>query len=259
MSHTNFPKTLSIRNLNVVSGSADILHDVSLEIRQGETHVLMGPNGSGKSTLLSVLMGHPKYQVTSGLIKLDGVDLLEKKPEERARLGLFLAFQYPVEVPGVTYASVIRGTVNALRTAQDPTSETMAPIPFLADLKKHADELDIDHALLSRGFHEGFSGGEKKKSEVLQMILARPTFAFLDEIDSGLDIDALTRTLDVMKEAQKNNNTSLVLVTHNPRLLNVIQPDCVHVMIKGRVADSGTGELAKEILEHGFQKWLKRQ
>ncbi len=239
-------KSLTIRNLHASVNGVEILHGVDLIVPAGEVHALMGPNGSGKSTLSYALMGHPAYEVTSGDILFGITNLLEMSPDERAKEGLFLAFQYPHEVPGVRMQDF-------LRTA------TMAVNPGRFSLAQFTDRLDVamkqlqmDKAYLSRSMNEGFSGGEKKRAEILQMMMLQPQLAILDETDSGLDIDALKIVSDGVNSLRGDNFSALV-ITHYQRLLNYIQPDHVHVLHKGRIAMSGGPELALELEKHGYE------
>ena len=239
-------KSLTIRNLHASVNGVEILHGVDLIVPAGEVHAVMGPNGSGKSTLSYALMGHPAYEVTSGDILFGITNLLEMSPDERAKEGLFLAFQYPHEVPGVRMQDF-------LRTA------TMAVNPGRFSLAQFTDRLDVamkqlqmDKAYLSRSMNEGFSGGEKKRAEILQMMMLQPQLAILDETDSGLDIDALKIVSDGVNSLRGDNFSALV-ITHYQRLLNYIQPDHVHVLHKGRIAMSGGPELALELEKHGYE------
>lgn len=249
--------TLEIRNLHArVEGEENlILRGVDLTIRQGEVHALMGPNGSGKSTLANVLMGNPAYEVTDGEILLDGADVLAMEADERSRVGLFLAFQYPVAIPGVTLANFLRHAINSRLKAEDPESKGI-PIPqFARLLRGKMDSLGIDHSFAGRYLNEGFSGGEKKRAEVLQMAVLEPKMAILDETDSGLDIDALRIVAEGINTLTGPQMGSLV-ITHYQRMLNYIKPDFVHVMFFGRIVESGGPELALQLEEQGYD-WVR--
>lgn len=246
---------LEIRNLHVSVEGKPILRGVNLTVKQGETHALMGPNGSGKSTLAYTLMGHPHYQVDAGQIIFKGIDLLELGPDERARLGLFLAFQYPVAVPGVSVANFLRSAINARRKALDPEDKGI-PIPeFRKLLKEKMALLEMDPAFAGRYLNDGFSGGEKKRAEILQLAILQPEIAILDETDSGLDIDAL-RTVANGVNALAGPNLGILVITHYQRILNYIKPDFVHVMFQGRIVESGGSDLALELEEHGYD-WIR--
>ena len=240
---------LEVRDLHARVGEQSILRGIDLEVRTGEVHAIMGPNGSGKSTLAKALAGHPSVEITQGEMIYRGRDLRALKPEERAGLGLFLGFQYPVEIPGVSNRYFLRAALNAVKR-QRGESEVSA-VDFLALLKSKATLLDLDDALLTRSVNEGFSGGEKKRSEVLQMVLLDPMLAVLDETDSGLDIDALKLVSRGINE-QRRPDRSLVLVTHYQRLLNYIVPDFVHVLSAGRIVRRGGKELALELEAEGY-------
>ena len=251
--------TLEIRNLHAgVAGDDErILTGVSLTVKQGQIHALMGPNGSGKSTLANVLMGNPAYEIHEGQILLDGDDLLEMEADERSRAGLFLAFQYPVAIPGVTLGNFLRHAINARMKAEDPDS-TGIPIPqFARMMRKKMSQLKIDHAFAGRYLNEGFSGGEKKRAEVLQMAVLEPRIAVLDETDSGLDIDALRIVADGVNSLTGPNMGALV-ITHYQRILNHIKPDFVHVLYGGRIVESGGPQLAHELEEKGYE-WVREK
>ena len=251
--------TLEIRNLHAsVGGEEDlILSGVNLTVKQGEIHALMGPNGSGKSTFANVLMGSPAYEVHEGQVLLDGEDVLEMAPDERSRSGLFLAFQYPVAIPGVTLGNFLRHAINARLKAEDPDSKGI-PIPqFARMMREKMNRLQIDHAFAGRYLNEGFSGGEKKRAEVLQMAVLEPSIAVLDETDSGLDIDAL-RVVAQGVRALTGSNMGVLVITHYQRILNHIKPDYVHVMYDGRIVESGGPELALELEEKGYD-WVREK
>lgn len=250
---------LEIRNLHVtVKGENDeILRGVDLTIKQGEIHALMGPNGSGKSTLANVLLGNPAYAITSGQIIFDGEDLLEMGPDERSRAGLFLAFQYPVAIPGVTLANFLRHAINARMKADDPDSKGISIPQFRRLLMSKMDQLHIDHSFAGRYLNEGFSGGEKKRAEILQMAALEPKIAILDETDSGLDIDAL-RVVSEGVNSLKGPDLGVLVITHYQRILNYIQPEFVHVMFEGRIVESGGPELALKLEEAGYE-WVREK
>lgn len=248
---------LEIRNLHAGIDGKEILKGVDLTVNQGEVHALMGPNGTGKSTLAYVLMGHPKYEVSSGEVFLDGQNILELEPDERSRMGLFLAFQYPVAIPGVSVANFLRTAVNARRKAVDPEDKGI-PIPeFRTMLKEKMDLLKMDHAFAGRYLNEGFSGGEKKRAEILQMAALQPEIAILDETDSGLDIDALRIVSDGVN-ALRGDDLGVLVITHYQRILNYIKPDFVHIMLGGRIVESGGPELALMLEEQGYD-WLREK
>jgi Fe-S cluster assembly ATP-binding protein len=245
---------LDVRDLHARVGEQSILRGIDLAVRAGEVHAIMGPNGSGKSTLAKALAGHPSVEITQGEMLYRGQELRNMKPEERAGRGLFLGFQYPVEIPGVSNRYFLRAALNAVRR-QHGEAEVSA-VDFLALLKQKAALLDLDDALLTRSVNEGFSGGEKKRSEILQMVLLDPVLAVLDETDSGLDIDALKLVSRGINE-QRRPDRSLVLVTHYQRLLNYIVPDFVHVLSGGRIVRRGGKELALELEEKGYGPYEK--
>jgi Fe-S cluster assembly ATP-binding protein len=246
---------LEIRGLRASVAGTEILKGVDLTVKGGEVHAVMGPNGSGKSTLAHVLAGRPGYEVTAGQVLYKGRDLLALSPEERAREGVFLAFQYPVEIPGVSNVYFLKAAVNAVRKHQGLPE--LDALDFLALVKEKARVVDIDESLVKRPVNEGFSGGEKKRNEILQMALLSPTLAILDETDSGLDIDAL-RTVAAGVNQLRSPDRAMVLVTHYQRLLNYIVPDRVHVLLGGRIARSGGKELALELEAKGYE-WLEAE
>jgi Fe-S cluster assembly ATP-binding protein len=246
---------LKISNLEAAIGEKQILRGINLEVRPGEVHAIMGPNGSGKSTLASVLAGREDYEVLGGQVDFLGQDLLELAPEERAGLGLFLAFQYPVEIPGVSNTNFLKAAVNAVRKYRG--QEPMDAVSFLKLMKDKMKLVNIDQALLSRSLNEGFSGGEKKRNEIFQMAMLEPKLAILDETDSGLDIDAL-RIVASGVNTLKSADNAILLITHYQRLLDYIVPDFVHVLYKGRIVKSGTKELALELEEKGYD-WVKQE
>ncbi|MBI5669739.1 MAG: Fe-S cluster assembly ATPase SufC [Chloroflexi bacterium] len=248
---------LEIRNLHASVEDKPILRGVNLTVKQGEVHALMGPNGSGKSTLANVLLGHPAYQVTGGQIIFDGEDLLEMTPDERSRAGLFLAFQYPVSIPGVTLANFLRQAITARMKAKDPDSKGISIPEFRRLLKSKMDLLQMDHSFAGRYLNEGFSGGEKKRAEILQMATLEPRIAILDETDSGLDIDALRIVSEGVNKLRGPNLGALV-ITHYQRILNYIQPQFVHVMMNGQIVESGGPELALHLEERGYD-WIREK
>ena len=240
---------LSIRKLHAGVAGKEILHGVDLEVGAGEVHAVMGPNGSGKSTLAQVLAGHPAYTVTSGEVRYQGQDLLALPPEERARAGVFLAFQYPVEIPGVSNAQFLKGALNELRTRRG--QEELDAMEILQLLRDKLALVEMDPSFLTRAVNEGFSGGEKKRNEIFQMAVLEPTLAILDETDSGLDIDALRIVAEGINHLRGPDN-AIILVTHYQRILNYITPDRVHVLSGGRIVRSGGKELAQELEARGY-------
>jgi len=246
---------LQIKNLHVSveteQGSKEILKGVDLTIRSGETHAIMGPNGSGKSTLAYTIAGHPKYTVTEGEISLDGENVLEMSVDERARAGLFLAMQYPVEIPGVSVS-------NFLRTAKTSiTGEAPAIRPWITEVREAMSNLKMDSDFTERNVNEGFSGGEKKRHEILQLELLKPQFAILDETDSGLDVDALRVVSEGVNRIKQTNGFGVLLITHYTRILNYIKPDYVHVFVAGKIAEEGGPELAERLEAEGYDRYLK--
>jgi len=246
---------LKIKDLKANIDGKEILKGINLEIKAGEVHAIMGPNGSGKSTLASVLAGREEYEVTGGSVEFLGKDLLDMAPEERAREGIFLAFQYPIEIPGVSTTNFLKTAVNEVR--QHRGLEPLDAISFLNLMKEKSKLVEIDQALLKRSLNEGFSGGEKKRNEVFQMAMLEPKLSILDETDSGLDIDALRIVANGVTKLKSKDNATIV-VTHYQRLLNYIVPDFVHVLYKGRIVKSGTKELALELEEKGYD-WIKAE
>ena len=246
-------KMLEIRDLHVRIGTADILNGLTLTVNAGEVHAIMGPNGSGKSTLAQVIAGHEDYQVTGGSVNFLGRNLLELEPEERARLGLFLGFQYPVEIPGVNNAYLLKAALNARRKERGETE--IDAFEFLQLAREKMKLLDMDPALLNRSVNEGFSGGEKKRNEILQMAVLEPLLAILDETDSGLDIDAL-KAVSKGVNAMRHPDRAIILVTHYQRLLGYVEPDFVHVLSKGQIVRSGDKSLAIQLEEKGYD-WIR--
>ena len=250
---------LEIRNLHVtVADETDeILRGVNLTIKQGEIHALMGPNGSGKSTLANVLLGNPAYEVTAGQIIFAGEDLLDMGADERSRAGLFLAFQYPVAIPGITVANFLRHAINARMKAEDPESKGISIPQFRRLLRSKMDDLHMDHSFAGRYLNEGFSGGEKKRAEVLQMATLEPKIAILDETDSGLDIDALRIVAEGINSL-KGPNLGALIITHYQRILNYIQPEFVHIMFEGQIVESGGPEIALQLEDSGYD-WVREK
>jgi Fe-S cluster assembly ATP-binding protein len=245
--------SLLIKELHAQIPGREILKGLNLEIRPGEVHAVMGPNGSGKSTLSKVIAGHADYEVTGGEVLLDGVNLLEMPVDERSRAGLFLAFQYPHEIPGVSNANFLRAALKA----RLPKGEDIDAVKFYKQLYARMDQLDMDRSFTGRSVNEGFSGGEKKRNEILQLMMLEPKYAVLDETDSGLDIDALkivSRGVNAMRSADRG----LLVITHYQRLLNYIQPDIVHVLLDGRIVHTGGRELALKLEEKGYD-WVKEE
>ena len=243
---------LEINNLHAAVDDKPILNGITLSVKPGEVHAIMGPNGSGKSTLAQVLAGHPAYDVTGGTVSYQGQDLLEMEPEERAQAGVFLAFQYPVEIPGVTNAYFLRSAYNSIRKARGEAE--LDPMEFLDLLESKLKLVDWGPEIMQRAVNSGFSGGEKKRNEILQMAVLEPTLAVLDETDSGLDIDALRIVADGVNKL-RSPDRAIVVVTHYQRLLNFIVPDYVHVLAGGRIVKSGGKELALELEAKGYE-WL---
>ncbi len=242
---------LEIKDLHVSIEDKEILKGLTLTLKQGETHAIMGPNGTGKSTLAYTLMGHPNYTVTSGEALLDGENVLEMDPDERSRAGIFLAFQYPVAIPGVTVANFLRSAINARRRADNPNDKGISIAEFRKLLKGKMDALKMDNSFAGRYLNDGFSGGEKKRAEILQMATLQPRFAILDETDSGLDIDALRVVADGVN-ALSGPDLGTLVITHYQRLLNYIKPNFVHVMMDGRIVESGGADLALHLEEKGY-------
>lgn len=248
---------LEIKNLHVSIDDKEILKGLDLTVEQGKVHAIMGPNGTGKSTLAYTLMGHPNYIVTEGEVLFKGENILELEPDERSRAGVFLAFQYPVAIPGVTVANFLRSAINSRRRAANPEDKGM-PIPeFRKMLKEKMDMLKMDHNFAGRYLNDGFSGGEKKRAEILQMATLKPEIAILDETDSGLDIDAL-RIVSEGVNALSGPGLGVLVITHYQRLLNYIKPDYVHVMMGGRIVESGGPDLALHLEEHGYD-WVREK
>jgi Fe-S cluster assembly ATP-binding protein len=248
-------RLLEVRNLHASVEGREILHGVDLDVNAGEVHAIMGPNGSGKSTLTQVLAGHPAYTVTAGSVLFEGKDLLAMKPEERAREGVFLAFQYPVAIRGITNAYFLRAALNAIRKARG--QEEFGPLEFMEALEERLKTIGWDESYLNRPVNDGFSGGEKKRNEILQLAVLEPKLAILDETDSGLDIDALKTVAQTVDRLRRPDNAT-VMVTHYHRILAYIIPDYVHVLSGGRIVKSGTKDLALELEQKGYD-WLREE
>lgn len=246
---------LSIKNLKAAIGEKEILRGISLDVKPGEVHAIMGPNGSGKSTLSAVLAGRETYEVTGGTVEYNGTDLLELSPEDRAREGIFMAFQYPVEIPGVSTTTFLRTALNEIRKSKG--QEPVNSVEFLKMMKEKMKLVEMDPSLTSRSLNEGFSGGEKKRNEIFQMAILEPRLGILDETDSGLDIDALRLVADGVNKL-RNNNNAFIVITHYQRLLEYIVPDYVHVLYQGRIVKSGPKELALELEERGYD-WIREE
>ncbi len=246
---------LSIKNLQASIGDKEILKGINLEIKAGEVHAIMGPNGAGKSTLASIIAGNENYEVTDGEILLENEDISELAPEERAHKGVFLSFQYPVEIPGVSVTNFMRTSINETRKAKG--LEEMPANEMLKLIREKSELLEIDRKFLSRSLNEGFSGGEKKRNEIFQMAMLEPKIAILDETDSGLDIDALRIVANGVNKL-KNENNAVLVITHYQRLLDYIIPDFVHVLMDGKIVKSGGAELAHELEEKGYD-WIKQE
>ncbi|KQS52678.1 MULTISPECIES: Fe-S cluster assembly ATPase SufC [Flavobacterium] len=246
---------LSIKNLHAGIEDKDILKGINLEVKAGEVHAIMGPNGSGKSTLSAVIAGNENYEVTEGSVELDGEDLSDLAPEERAHKGVFLSFQYPVEIPGVSVTNFMKTAINESRKAKG--QEEMPANEMLKLIREKSELLEIDRKFLSRSLNEGFSGGEKKRNEIFQMAMLEPKLAILDETDSGLDIDALRIVANGVNKLKSENN-AIIVITHYQRLLDYIVPDFVHVLYNGKIVKSGGKELAYELEEKGYD-WIKAE
>lgn len=250
--------SLEIKNLKVSVESKEILKGLNLTVKSGEIHVIMGPNGSGKSTLCYALMGHPKYEITGGEALFDGENILELSPDKRAQLGLFLGFQYPREVAGVTFGNFLRIAVNALDKVRNPEKKPYAPLEFYKIMQQEAAIVKMDKSFIGRSLNDGFSGGEKKRAEIVQMSVLKPTIAMLDEIDSGLDIDALKLVAGGIQTTFEKQQMGVLLITHYQRILNYLTPHFVHVMADGRIVKSGGHELAHELEKEGYEKYVSQ-
>jgi Fe-S cluster assembly ATP-binding protein len=252
-------KVLSIQNLHASIDGKEIVKGVNLTIRQGEVHALMGPNGSGKSTLSYALMGHPNYEITEGSVTIDGRDILELEAHERAKAGLFLAFQYPTSIPGVTVANFLRHAVTNVRNPERKEGQDLMPMrEFRKELRERMEELGMDTEFARRYLNEGFSGGEKKRAEVLQLAMLRPAFAILDETDSGLDIDAVRVVSEGINKVAAKEGTGVLVITHYQRILDYIKPQFIHILLGGRIVQSGGPELVATLEEHGYN-WVREK
>lgn len=250
-------KVLEIKNLRVAIEGKEILKGVDLTLRQGEVHALMGPNGSGKSTLSYALMGHPNYEILEGSATINGVDLLEMEADERAKAGLFLAFQYPTSIPGVTVANFLRHAVTNVRNPDRKEGEELIPMrEFRKDLRGVMNELGMDPEFARRYLNEGFSGGEKKRAEVLQLAMLQPSFAILDETDSGLDIDAVRIVSEGVNRVAERQGTGVLVITHYQRILTYIKPQFVHILFGGRIVENGGPELVDQLEREGYD-WVR--
>lgn len=250
-------KALRIENLRVAVEGKEILKGVNLTINQGEVHALMGPNGSGKSTLSYALMGHPNYEVIGGSATIDGKDILEMEPDERAKAGLFLAFQYPTSIPGVTVANFLRHAVTNVRNPDRKEGEELIPMrDFRKELRAEMADLGMDPDFARRYLNEGFSGGEKKRAEILQLAMLRPAFAILDETDSGLDIDAVRVVSEGVNRIAAKNSTGVLVITHYERILTYIKPQFVHILFGGQIVEEGGAELVQQLEREGYE-WVR--
>ncbi|APW62518.1 Fe-S cluster assembly ATPase SufC [Paludisphaera borealis] len=250
-------KVLRIENLRVAIEGKEILKGVDLTIKQGEVHALMGPNGSGKSTLSYALMGHPNYEVTGGTVTIDGQDLLALEPDERAKAGVFLAFQYPTAIPGVTVANFLRHAVTNVRNPERKEGQDLIPMrDFRKELRQEMDDLGMDQEFARRYLNEGFSGGEKKRAEILQLAMLRPAFAILDETDSGLDIDAVRIVSEGVNRVAAKHSTGVLVITHYERILTYIKPQFVHILFGGQIVEEGGPELVKQLEREGYD-WVR--
>ncbi len=250
-------KVLTIENLHVAIDGKEILKGVDLTIRQGEIHALMGPNGSGKSTLSYALMGHPSYDVTEGSIKIDGVDLIDMEADERAKAGIFLAFQYPTSIPGVTVANFLRHAVSNVRNPERLEGHDLMPMrDFRKELREQMADLGVDQEFARRYLNEGFSGGEKKRAEILQMAMLKPAFAILDETDSGLDIDAVRIVSEGINKVAAESKAGVLVITHTQRFLKLVPPQFVHIFFGGRIVENGGPELVDKLEREGYD-WIR--
>ena len=241
---------LEIKGLNVSVDDKEILKGIDLTVNKGETHVLMGPNGAGKSTLGNALMGNPHYQVTAGTVLFNGKNILEEPVNERARDGLFMSFQNPLEVPGISLANFIRSAL------EERTGKRLSLFAFRKEVQKAMEILQMDPSYADRDLNVGFSGGEKKKAEILQLLMLNPSLAILDETDSGLDVDAVRTVSTGVKEFQKREDSALIIITHSTRILEALHVDATHVLVNGQIVENGDGSLVDEINEHGFERFL---
>lgn len=243
---------LEIKNLHVSVDGKEILKGVNLAVKSGEMHAIMGPNGSGKSTLCFALMGHPRYKITKGEVFLNGKNILKMSTDKRAKLGLFLGFQYPHEIPGITFGNFLRLASNNLKRAKNSSDKPLSPMEFYPVLQKEFENLKMDKSFIGRGLNEGFSGGEKKRAEIAQMSVLKPKITILDEIDSGLDIDALRTVAEGIGSIYRKQKMGMLVITHYQRILEFLKPDFVHVMGGGKIIESGGHELAKRLEKSGY-------
>ena len=248
--------TLEIKNLHVAVKGKEIIKGIDLTINSGEMHIIMGPNGSGKSTLCYALMGHPKYEITEGEVLLDGENILKLSPDKRAHLGLFLGFQYPREVPGVTFGNFLRTAVNTIGKSRSQDYKQVGPAAFYKVMQENIEGVKMNKSFIGRSLNEGFSGGEKKRAEIVQMSVLKPKFALLDEIDSGLDIDALKLTAKGIQKSFEDEGMGMLLITHYQRILNHLKPNFVHIMVDGKIVKSGDHKLAEELEAKGYEKFV---
>lgn len=249
---------LEIKNLHAEVEGKKILKGINLTIKAGEIHAIMGPNGSGKSTLCNVLMGHPKFKITKGKALLNGKNILTLEPHKRAQLGLFLAFQHPLEIQGITMGNFLRNAKNILIRAKNKKAKLLSPTDFIPIIKENIKLLQMTDEFINRSINDGFSGGEKKRAEIVQMSILEPKFALLDEIDSGLDIDALKAVAKGIKENYKKFNPGILLITHYQRILNYITPNFVHIISDGKIVKSGEKGLAKKLEKTGYKSYVKK-
>lgn len=251
---------LSITHLFAHTGDKEILKDLSLDIETGKIHTIMGPNGSGKSTLSQVIMGNPQYEVSEGKILFEKKNIIELTPDERAKLGIFLAFQYPREIAGVTYIEFLRASYIAIQKAKNPEFKSPSPLEFKKFLRSKLEILHMKPEVLDRNVNQGFSGGEKKKAEMLQLLVLEPKLAILDETDSGLDVDALKIVCETLKTIKKEHpEMSILLITHYQRILDYLTPDFIHVMVDGKIVESGNKDLAQKLEKEGYEKYGKKE
>lgn len=244
---------LNIKNLSVSINNEQILKNFNLEVKKGETHVIMGPNGSGKSTLCYAIMGHPKYNIESGEIEFNGQNILKMSTDERARAGLFLAFQYPKEVPGITFGNFLRQISNI--KLKEKEEKTLNPIEYFKIAKELIEKVDLDKSMIGRGVNEGFSGGEKKRAEIVQMSALKPKLALIDEIDSGLDIDSLKKIAQSIKDIKSETGMGTILITHYQRILKYLNVDIIHIMKNGKIVKTGGKDLVEELEKNGYKSF----
>ncbi len=257
--HSRANSILEIKNLQVSVENKEIIKGLTLTIRSGEMHIIMGPNGSGKSTLCYAIMGHPKYTITSGQIHFNGKDIKNMSVDHRAQLGLFLGFQYSREIPGVTFGNFLRQAKNAIQKANDAKAALLSPLQFLPIIQNEMKNLKMDKKFIGRNINEGFSGGEKKRAEIVQMAILEPKIAMLDEIDSGLDIDALKIVAQNIQKKAEEKKTGMLIITHYQRILNYLKPDHVHLMAFGKILKSGDHRLAIELEKNGYEKYISQK